>query len=115
MEREFIYTHQFTSKWYETLKLTEDLLEQLERYIIENPTAGDIMRGTGGIRKLRFALPDNGKGKSGGLRILEIDFVKQEKVIMFDLFSKNEKENLSQAERNELKKVVQKLREELEK
>ena len=111
MKRTFIYTELFSRKWNELgLNQTNDLYK-LELFLLENPDAGEIMQGTGGIRKLRWALPY--KGKSGGIRVLYLDFIIQETIIVFDLFSKGEKENLSKMEKNSLKEIVKLIGKEL--
>ncbi len=73
-------------------------------YLAEHPQAGDVMRGTGGIRKLRWAR--DGAGKSGGVRV--IYYVHDERIPLYLLtvFGKNEKANISQAERNTLAQLV---------
>ncbi len=48
--------------------LADDDYAKLQRYLAENPEAGALIEGGGGIRKLRFALP--GRGKSGGIRVI---------------------------------------------
>ena len=112
MIREFIYTPKFDREW-KKIGLNDDDLSLLELFLLENPDAGNIMRGTGGIRKLRWALPD--RGKSSGIRVLYVDFIITEKICMFDLFPKDEKENLSQTEKNELKQIVKSIGEEFRK
>ena len=62
------------------------------------------MQGTGGIRKVRWAL--HGKGKSGGVRVVYLDIVVAEKIYLLSLFAKNEKANLSKEERNDLRNLV---------
>jgi hypothetical protein len=69
-----------------------------------DPTAGDLMEGTGGARKLRFAA--KGKGKSGGYRIITFFAAQNVPVFLLDIFAKGEKVNLSKAERNELRGVL---------
>lgn len=110
MKREFVYVPHFEKKW-SSLNLNDESLRLLENYIMENPDAADVMQGTGGLRKLRWALPYS--GKSGGIRILYVDFVCFEKIYMIDLFSKGQKSNLSPAERNAVKQVIQQLEKEL--
>ena len=109
MTREFVYVKKFSEKWVK-LGLTDDDLLPLEKFIMENPSAGVVVRGTGGLRKLRWALPD--KGKSGGVRIAFIDIVLREKVYMLDLFPKSEKDNYNDAEKMVLKQLVSRLKEE---
>jgi len=50
--------------------LDEDVFRGLQETLVENPQAGDVIRNTGGRRKLRFGDPRRGKGKRGGLRIV---------------------------------------------
>jgi hypothetical protein len=103
MIREFIYTAKFDKEWA-ALGLTDNDLQPLEKHLLENPQAGMIMEGTGGIRKMRWVLPD--RGKSGGIRILYLDYIFSEKICMFDLFPKDLKDNLTAAEKAALKKIV---------
>lgn len=112
MIREFVYTQKFNKVW-EQLGLNDDDLRLLEKYLLENPSAGRIMEGTGGIRKLRWVLPD--KGKSGGIRVLYVDFISLDIIGIFDVFTKDEKKNLTQAEKNAIKKIVKSIGEELRK
>ena len=89
------------------LGLTEDDLWDLENGIMENPTAAVTMCDTGGLRKLRWAIP--GYGKSSGVRILNVDIIRGSKVFMIDLFTKKEKASLSQAESSALKQLIERL------
>jgi len=63
MKREFISTSIFDKRW-DNLNLSDDDLRDLQNYIMKDPSAGDIIVGTGGAKKTRYALP--GKGKSSG-------------------------------------------------
>ncbi|RBR04659.1 hypothetical protein FVER53590_26463 [Fusarium verticillioides] len=78
--------------------------EAIVSYIAANPDAGDIMPGTGGARKLRFA--GRGKGKSGGYRIITFYADPEIPVFLLDIYSKDSQANLSQAERNELRDIL---------
>jgi len=62
------------------------------------------MKGTGGAQKIRFA--GRGKGKSGGYRVVTFFAGNDIPVFLLSIFSKGEKANLSQAERNELKQIL---------
>jgi hypothetical protein len=70
----------------------------------EDPMLGTPMVGTGGARKTRFPIP--GKGKSGGYRTVHYYGGKDIPVFLLAVFKKNEKDNLTHAERNELKKEL---------
>src|ERR1700675_3515722 len=72
--------------------------------VAADPQCGDLIRGTGGFRKVRVAR--KGMGKSGGARVVYIWRNERFPVFLIAVFPKNEKENLSMAERNALKKPV---------
>lgn len=112
MKREFVYMRKFDREW-ERLGLDDSTLAQLEDYLMDNPDAGNVIVGTGGLKKVRWALPHT--GKSGGIRVLYIDFIFDSVIYMIDLFPKDEKENISQAERNNIKQIIKTIGEELRK
>ena len=103
MTREFIITKEFDCSWNE-LGLTDADLRELQVFLCRNPDAGDIIEGTAGVRKLRWAL--DGRGKSGGARVIYLDVVFSEHIYLITAFSKNEKANLSKQERNVMKAFV---------
>jgi hypothetical protein len=103
MKRQFVYAQQF-NKSFDGLELTLTDLIAIEDMLLENPTAGAVIRGTGGVRKMRFALQS--RGKSGGSRILYVDFATYGKIYMLDIYTKNVKETLSDNEKSELKKLT---------
>ena len=83
------------------------VLSENEQRLVSNmvgadPTVGEVMVGTGGVRKVRFAL--EGRGKSGGARIVYFFHNETMPVFLLTVFAKKEKDNLSAAERNALKK-----------
>ncbi len=69
-----------------------------------HPLRGDVLTGTGGIRKIRFSR--SGKGKSGGVRVIYCYYSAERPIYLLDIFGKNEKANLTTAERNALAKGV---------
>jgi hypothetical protein len=85
-------------------RVSDDLRQLMVETIAEDPTAGDIMKGTGGCRKVRFA--GRGKGKSGGYRTIHYNGADDVPVLMMAVIAKGEKDNLSKAERNELRKAL---------
>jgi hypothetical protein len=107
MVRTFYEMKHFTKKWQD-LGFTDDELSQLQQVLLKNPKAGDVMKGTGGLRKVRFAFP--GSGKSGSVRVCYIDIEGVLEIHLIDVFAKNEKENLSKAERNAIRIVVEQIK-----
>jgi hypothetical protein len=84
--------------------MSDDERDDLVAFLGANPEAGKIIPETGGIRKLRWGLA--GMGKRGGARV--IYYYRSERLPLFLLsaYSKNEKANLSKAERNAMKRLV---------
>jgi hypothetical protein len=78
--------------------------EALINYLAYNPKAGVVIKGTGGVRKIRWAGED--VGKSGGLRIIYFFQSGEIPLFLLNVFAKNEKENISQTDRNDLKKLT---------
>jgi hypothetical protein len=112
MIRTFIEVPIFTKRWKE-MGLGDDELKALQIILLKDPEAGAVMEGTGGIRKVRFALEN--KGKSGGVRVCYTDFAEYEVTYLITAFEKKERENLTMEEKNVLKKLVKSLKEEIAK
>jgi hypothetical protein len=84
--------------------LDDDERESLIAYLAANPTAGDLIPGTGGVRKLRWAL--EGRGKRGGARIIHFFHSTRLPLFLLTAFAKNERTDLSQADRNGLRTLT---------
>jgi hypothetical protein len=93
--------------------MSEEEREALVAIVASNPTTGDLMQGTGGCRKLRHRKP--GKGKSGGYRVITWFGGDDIPVFLLTVFGKNERANLSKAERNALASLTGQLRDTLRK
>lgn len=91
------------------IRLADKLLSAEKRqdligYLAKHPQAGDIMEGTGGVRKLRWRR--SGQGKSGGARVIYYYHDGLMPLYLLTLFAKGDKANLTKAERNELAGLV---------
>ncbi len=89
----------------EFIRRSDKLLSQAEKssiinYLALHPASGDVMQGTGGIRKLRWSA--QGRGKSGGVRVIYYYHNKTLPLFLLTVFGKGEKANLSKQERNDL-------------
>ena len=93
--------------------MAEDEREELVGLLAANPAAGVVMAGTGGCRKFRFKKP--GTGKSGGYRVVTYFGGGDIPIILLTVFGKNDRANLTKAERNALKVLVTRLDAELRK
>jgi hypothetical protein len=107
MKRVFIETNEFRSRWIE-LGLTEDDLRELQDVLLEHPDIGPMMKETGGVRKVRWAR--EGKGKSGGVRTIYVDYPDSSTLYLITAFGKNEKDNLSKDEKKVIKAFVKALK-----
>jgi hypothetical protein len=84
--------------------LTENEHFEIVQAIALNPSIGDLIKGTGGARKVRFG--GKGKGKSSAYRVVTYFAADDVPVFLLEFYAKNEKINLSKAECNELKKIL---------
>jgi hypothetical protein len=74
-------------------------------YLAYNPAAGDLIQGTGGVRKLRWAL--QGRGKSGGARVIYFYHNADLPLFVLTAYAKNDRSDLSQQERNEMRQLTE--------
>ena len=109
MNRTFIEVPIFTKKWKD-LGLSDDILRGLQNVLLNNPKSGDVIQGTNGLRKIRIALDDT--GKRGGGRVLYVDVELKEIVYFINVYTKNEKDDLTEEEKKAFKAVVSILKEE---
>jgi hypothetical protein len=99
----FVETRQFTARVL-TL-LTDEEYRELQAELSNRPDAGAVIPGTGGLRKLRFGLA--GRGKRGGVRTVYYWARAQSTILLLFLFAKNERDDLTVAQRRALRKVVE--------
>lgn len=111
MKRHVIHTEDFSSdceKFIQKRKLSLKDFEEFKDELAKNPTQGDIIPGTGGIRKTR--LKSVSKGKRGGFRVCYLDV--EDKIVLFllSIYQKNEQEDLTPAQKTELKSLSEYLK-----
>lgn len=87
-----------------TTVMPDDQYQQLQIALMLRPTQGDIIRGSGGLRKARWAVP--GKGKRGGLRIIYFWAAAERVFYMLYAYAKNEQEDLTPAQARALSRLV---------
>ena len=110
MTRTFVELPIFRSRW-KNMGLDDNDLKRLQEELLADPKVGAVMRGTGGVRKMRFAFEQ--KGKSGSVRVIYVDFEVYEKIFLITAYPKNEKDNLTDSERNEIKQMIHALEDQL--
>ena len=84
----------------------------LEQTILADPEAGDLVPGTGGLRKIRAAQRSVARGKRGGVRVYYLDLPGHEVTHLLAIFGKREKSDLSVKERREVAALVTLLKKE---
>jgi hypothetical protein len=88
--------------------LADEQYGLLQASLVAKPNAGDLIKGSGGLRKLRWALP--GRGKSGGVRIVYFWRVSESQILMLTMYAKNVQANLTSAQVKQLAKLVETLK-----
>lgn len=76
---------------------------------MENPRRGRVIERTGGLRKVRFARPSRREGKSGGTRVIYYLLDQRDRIYLLLVYAKGVKDDLTQAEENELRKLAKAL------
>lgn len=100
-----IQTAGFRRLW-RSQRLTDEDLQALELAVMRDPAAAIVMKGTGGLRKIRFAPPSCGRGKSGSMRIGYAQFPEFGRIYLVTMFLKADADNLSAADRQNIKSVL---------
>jgi hypothetical protein len=86
----------------------EDDLKTLQEELCLTPKKWPVIKGTNGVRKARFARP--GQGKSGGVRVLYLDFESAEIIFLLTAYPKNTKDNISDEDKHVIRHLVRQLK-----
>lgn len=91
------------------------MLSEAERsdfctHLAENPEVHDVVPGLGGLRKARWGQKSRGKGKRGGVRIVYFFALSAELVFLLDVYSKDEKEDLTNGDKKLLRQRLEKIK-----
>lgn len=86
--------------------LGDDGLSRLQGILMANPEAGEVIPGTGGLRKMRFGDPRRSKGKRGGLRVIYYYWRAGPEFWLFTLYDKDEMTDLTPRQREALKERI---------
>lgn len=87
--------------------LDDDGFSELQKYLVKNPEAGDMIPGAGSIRKLRWKDRHRGKGKRGGLRVIYYCFLSDQEIWLLTLYDKDEAVDLTKEERDQLRRALE--------
>lgn len=86
--------------------LDDEGFRTLQNDLMKNPSAGDVIEGTGGLRKMRHSDPRRGKGKRGGLRVIYFRWESGRQFWLFTLYDKGEMDDLSATEKGLLREML---------
>jgi hypothetical protein len=86
--------------------LDDEAFRRLQNELMKNPEAGEVIEGTGGLRKLRFADRRRGKGKRGGLRVIYYWWMVGMQFWLYTLYDKDEMADLTAKQRRDLKAIL---------
>ena len=95
-----VFTEQITSL------LDYHTYGNFQEFLANKPSVGQVIPGTGGIRKVRWSNPGRGKGKRGGVRVIYFHRVSESQVILLLAYSKGVQGDLSAKQKNQLKQIV---------
>ncbi len=98
-----VETHAFLRQ-SKHLRMTDEEIDFIKTFVGLNPTAGKVVPGTGGARKIRFPL--RGRGKSGGFRVITFYTGVDIPVFLLDVYSKREREDISPARKRDIRQAV---------
>ena len=117
MRRRFVESAGFSqdrARLEKSAEVTVDDLWALEQAILANPEAGDLVKKTGGLRKIRLGQKSLRRGKSGGVRVYYLDLAARGITHLLAIFGKREKDELSPDEKKAVARLVAKLKGELQ-
>ncbi|MDD3591931.1 MAG: type II toxin-antitoxin system RelE/ParE family toxin [Sulfurovum sp.] len=99
------------SKLFEKLResyLDDEGYRALQNFLIEQPLAGDVIQGTGGLRKVRWSV--KGKGKRGGVRTIYLYLTGRGHIHLLMIYAKNEMEDLTPTQKKVLKAITEEIK-----
>lgn len=86
--------------------LDDEAFRVLQEWLLRAPQVGALMPGAGGLRKMRIADAQRGKGKRGGLRVIYFHWAEQSQFWLFTLYEKGEMDDLTREQRAALKIMI---------
>ena len=109
MKRTYILTPDFDKAWTD-MGLGDEDLQSLQHVLNRNPEIGTVIPGLAGARKVR--IPLEGRGKSGGGRVVYVDIIVKEQIYLLTAYAKNMQTDLDSVQKKVLRKMVEFIKEE---
>ena len=85
--------------------LSDEEFQKLQNELLENPLTGDVIKGAGGLRKIRVG--SKGKGKRGGSRVIYYYYSRFSRFYLLTVYAKNEVSDLTAVQKNQLKTFLE--------
>lgn len=107
MKNQIIQTRKFSKQIDSLFKKKQLLLKDYEDFkeeLSDSPETGDLITGTGGLRKIR--LKSASRGKSGGFRVCYYYFTQNREIFLIDIYAKNEKETLTMEDKKSFREII---------
>jgi hypothetical protein len=101
----FVETPVFTEQIGEVLSDAD--YSKLQAALILQPDLGNLIPGTGGVRKMRWGAPADARGKRGGLRVIYYWYASQSVIYMLMVYPKSKREDLSYEQKRTLRKIAE--------
>lgn len=106
----FVETEAFTERVRQLLD--DDTYRAFQNELVRNPAKGAVMRGCGGLRKVRVEEPRRGKGKRGGCRVIYLHIPEVERIDLLAIYSKETQDDLTNEQRKAMKAPAERARRE---
>lgn len=87
--------------------LTDDEFQEFQQMLLKNPACGDVIQHTGGLRKVRFGDVRRNKGNRGGIRVIYYWYLEKSHFLLFTLYDKDQKDDLTKAQRDTLREMLE--------
>ncbi len=105
MKKTFVETSDFT-EWVKE-QLSDEVLSDFQRELLNDPETGSVMPGCGGLRKMRVADPRRGKGKRSGARVIYLHVAEADVIFLMDIYGKDEQADLTADQKKVLKGLAE--------
>jgi hypothetical protein len=109
MKRTFILTAGFERSW-SRMGLGDSELQVLQHLLLVDPEAGDVIPGLAGARKVR--IPMEGRGKSGGGRVIYVDVVVRDQIYLLLAYPKNVQTDMTPDQKKVIRQLIETIKEE---
>jgi hypothetical protein len=107
----FYETSFFTRRVTELMD--DEMYRHLQNALLHEPTKGEVMRDCGGIRKIRLASVQRGKGKRGGLRVIYLHIPEANCIYFITVYGKDERDDLDTSQKRQLAALARQIKEAL--